>query len=390
MLSFIVFPLSFFFLKKNFVFLVDGSNSICGLMTIDLENVETAEWLCGGDTGCYNAEIWCPFDNVDSCHLIGDGAASNMFDGVQVHVDESFTYGFLDIECALGDNCGTVDVNCEGNMDVNSDILLYDDSDGEYHCSNGGASYCCPLGNCSVFNDPEMGFDSDLLDIDQYLGVTPTTSMPTNSLLTNEPTPRPTDSVIASTLTDLQDVGWGPFDVPLGHCEGDCDEDSDCRDDMICFLNGNLETNVPNGCSGTATVDFDYCYLLTVPPTVSPTVDSQTIAPTTSSPAPDPITSPPTGHPTASTSFPTSNPLPTTIFVVNDTVELLERTLNCTEKVCVIRCLNLLSCAYAQISSNSTETILECDDSFSCLGTTFTAGSTALAQSVKILCLGMF
>jgi hypothetical protein len=36
--------------------------------------------------------------------------------------------------------------------------------------------------------------------------------------------------------------------MPLGQCEGDCDADYDCLDDLICFQRDSFES-VP-GCSG--------------------------------------------------------------------------------------------------------------------------------------------
>ena len=45
----------------------------------------------------------------------------------------------------------------------------------------------------------------------------------------------------------------------MAFCHGDCDEDSDCQDDLICFHNENA-ANVPYGCQGTATLNWDYCY----------------------------------------------------------------------------------------------------------------------------------
>merc|ERR1719283_315102 len=45
--------------------------------------------------------------------------------------------------------------------------MVYNNTNGEMSCTNGngGASFCCPIGNCSALNDPKMSFDSNLLDI---------------------------------------------------------------------------------------------------------------------------------------------------------------------------------------------------------------------------------
>ena len=148
----------------------------CKMMELDLQNVESVEWICGGSQGCSWSHLWCPSDAINSCHLMGDGIAyipaTNMLYGVQVYVDESYTFGSVNIECDSDYECGTVDINCEGHKSVNQANMMYDDSDGEYYCSNDGASYCCPIGNCSVFNDPEMGFNSSLIDVDQYINTT--------------------------------------------------------------------------------------------------------------------------------------------------------------------------------------------------------------------------
>ena len=45
--------------------------------------------------------------------------------------------------------------------------------------------------------------------------------------------------------------------MPLGLCQGDCDNDEDCLDELICFQREYLET-VP-GCSGQGTPSYDYC-----------------------------------------------------------------------------------------------------------------------------------
>jgi len=56
--------------------------------------------------------------------------------------------------------------------------------------------------------------------------------------------------------TSLQELGWSPSSLPLGHCQGDCDSDNDCASGMLCS-----HDSVPSGCSGTASSPFyDFCY----------------------------------------------------------------------------------------------------------------------------------
>ena len=52
------------------------------------------------------------------------------------------------------------------------------------------------------------------------------------------------------------DHNWGNGD--LGLCEGECDNDAQCKGDLKCFLRTGF-TPVP-GCSGTGIEDWDYCY----------------------------------------------------------------------------------------------------------------------------------
>lgn len=66
----------------------------------------------------------------------------------------------------------------------------------------------------------------------------------------------------------------------MGACEGDCDGDDDCLDDLVCFQRKGLE-QVPS-CTGTGVVGTDYCH---VPPTNTIT-GPPTDAPDTTTPPP--------------------------------------------------------------------------------------------------------
>ncbi|CAB9510452.1 expressed unknown protein [Seminavis robusta] len=115
--------------------------------------------------------------------------------------------------------------------------------------------------------------------------VPPATMSPTTMA-----TAAPTDMVVA-----LQTVGDEP-EMPLGICQGDCDTNDDCLDDLICFQRDHVEP-VP-GCVGTGSVSYDYC-IIDPYATASPTMDPN------STPAPsEPITMSPT---TTMTDAPTTN-----------------------------------------------------------------------------------
>ena len=223
-------------------------------MNLNLESTDNVTWICSGDEGCWSTEIWCPSDSVGVCSLSNVGTDSDSFQGATVYVDESYTYEFLDIECAVNGSCSNVNVKCEGDKDINTESLRLT-SDDEYYCIYDGASRCCPFGNCSVFNDPAMGFDSDLLNISRYF-----------------------------SAVDL---------------EGD-----------------------------------------------------------------------------------------TQYLTANITAQLLQSTNKCHRDLCIVRCLNLLSCAFTTAVINSTETIIECDGQFSCVGATIIADAVSV-NSLKVLCLGL-
>lgn len=54
----------------------------------------------------------------------------------------------------------------------------------------------------------------------------------------------------------LTDFGGSPS-IPLGLCEGDCDDDNDCRGDLVCYFRDGF-LPVP-GCIGDGKNDYDYC-----------------------------------------------------------------------------------------------------------------------------------
>jgi hypothetical protein len=75
----------------------------------------------------------------------------------------------------------------------------------------------------------------------------------------SSPTGSPTAS--SGNQISLQHVGWSPpaDKMPLGLCQGDCDDDSDCQDGLVCFQRFLPMTGVP-GCLGgesdTSLMDF--------------------------------------------------------------------------------------------------------------------------------------
>lgn len=93
------------------------------------------------------------------------------------------------------------------------------------------------------------------------------------ALITMSPTMSET-AAATEMIVALESVGDNTGMV-LGLCQGDCDVDSDCLDDLICFQRDNLE-EVP-GCAGSGSRSFDYCIIDPNPSTFSPTEMETTI-----------------------------------------------------------------------------------------------------------------
>ena len=89
----------------------------------------------------------------------------------------------------------------------------------------------------------------------------PTTSpasSPTHSpLALLAPTSQPTDLSLGAVETAGND-GDPPSAFPLGRCQADCDDDSECSGDLVCYQRRSSEDVVP-GCTGTPDGDSDYC-----------------------------------------------------------------------------------------------------------------------------------
>lgn len=102
----------------------------------------------------------------------------------------------------------------------------------------------------------------------------------------------------------------------LNQCEGDCDSDSDCAGNLICFEKDLGDSSVVPGCQGQDSTRNDYCIdpadlnppPTTPPPTAPPqalTSPPQTTSPT--APPPSPTAPPPT--PTLAPVSPTTPPV---------------------------------------------------------------------------------
>jgi hypothetical protein len=166
---------------------------------------------------------------------------------------------------------------CEGDCDVDSDCLP------GLVCFDRNAAFT-PVPGCTGGEDdnsltdycaypelppqPSPGADLDLdedFDLAGRNDTTTSTKAPTAVTAgpTVGPTRNPTAQLTPTTTNPipLNPVGWSaPQDKkPLGLCEGDCDDDDDCADGLVCFQRFLPKTSVP-GCLGgeqdTSLMDF--------------------------------------------------------------------------------------------------------------------------------------
>ena len=162
------------------------------------------------------------------------------------------------------------------------------DCDNDSHCANGLVCYQ-RYGHAN--NDPVPGcFGIDIGPTDYCVhpdDIAIVTDEPTQQPLptptaqatplpspqpTPQPSPKPTPQPSPYPLSkpqpqqyemgELKSFGGTPSKLPLGLCEGDCDSNSDCANDLICYQRGGGQSyddmRVP-GCYGVDPGATDYC-----------------------------------------------------------------------------------------------------------------------------------
>lgn len=158
-----------------------------------------------------------------------------------------------------------------------------------------------PIPGC-IGNDPTK---TDYCILDPYGDGTytfPPTMIPSRNP-SQAPFARPTGP--AKIIANL---GWEP-PTPIGECQGDCDEDADCAEHMICFQRNRQFEPVPSCIGGEQDSTLtDYCIYKTAEPTTQP--DRVPTNPPTKRPTAKPTAAVPTQTPSVSpsTSPPTLGP----------------------------------------------------------------------------------
>ena len=108
----------------------------CGEAVLELQDFGTVTLTCGGSQACRQLDIWCPSDRVNACTFLHTMANGNAFYGVNIYVDEDYTFGFLDYQCLRsdGNSCENtaddMEVTCEGTKGIQTVKVEYDDENG--------------------------------------------------------------------------------------------------------------------------------------------------------------------------------------------------------------------------------------------------------------------
>nr|CAA67702.1 alpha 2 frustulin [Cylindrotheca fusiformis] len=246
---------------------------------------------CGSGLKCYQRTE--NFKAVPGC---SGGAQDSSFFDYCVRNSDNFP-----VLSKVGANPGVPLERCEGDCDSDSECASSD-------------LFCFPRNDdvvvpgCRGGQSDDSKFDYCIRRVDAPPGVAPTvptadpspdptpdpspdptpdpSPSPVNSP-TPDPTPGPTpDPTPGPTPASAPSGGDPPvkatYDFPLGLCEGDCDDDPDCEDGLICFQRDANES-VP-GCSGGSSDRSRTDYCIKENPSTPPPTPPPAPAPTPTSP----------------------------------------------------------------------------------------------------------
>ena len=216
------------------------ADNSCITSTFHLQDAGHVE-IISGQYGLSGAEVWCPSEGSGTCRFVG--SESNSFNGFQMFVDEAYSFDYLHVECFVGNSCGSIPVTCDGDAGIQDNDMVYVSD--EYECSDNGASFCCPFRNCTVFNDPDLSFDTVLSE--QPANVT---------LLINGTADRVqdaincTDSVCVISCAGLLGCAFSTISVTSNHTVIQCQSSFSCLGANVIIDNELSAHNVKIQCLG--------------------------------------------------------------------------------------------------------------------------------------------
>eukprot|EP01083_Nonionella_stella_P310549 1103762_1 len=136
--------------------------SACWYATMDLSMTDSFNLNCVGYWTCRETDIYCPHSEPNSCRITCDDSSLPSYASckqMQIHVPDSFTWGYLDLTCAASGACDGLGVNCNqaGTPWRLQASYVWDATSLNYQCTDDSTSFCCPyynstdeVGGCST------------------------------------------------------------------------------------------------------------------------------------------------------------------------------------------------------------------------------------------------
>ena len=171
---------------------------------------------------------------------------------------------------------------CAGDCDLDSDCA------GDLICFQRSGIQNATIPGCLGTAEEDVDYCIDeVMAPSEAPSTTPTTQPSLQP--TPMPTDHPTTAIFANRSQDFDELiyfspelvgpSWtseGSEMGPFGRCAGDCDLDSDCAGDLICFQRSGIQNATIPGCLGTAEEDVDYCIEEAMAPSEAPSTTPTT------------------------------------------------------------------------------------------------------------------
>jgi hypothetical protein len=177
---------------------------------------------------------------------------------------------------AAGSEWGTIPLTfaspkCEGEC-----TMCQGDCNSDDDCAEGLKCFSRGSGEVTAVPGCVSGGEGDLAGMDYcYLPEPPTT---TSTTTTEAATTTTTTEDPAEPLPELNFVRECTADLPCNACEGDCDDNSQCAEGLMCFSRVQGSVLFVPGCVGTGIAGMDYCYDPNAP-IILPATEAATTSP---------------------------------------------------------------------------------------------------------------
>eukprot|EP01084_Bolivina_argentea_P226932 383256_1 len=137
----------------------------CREAVMDFESTNTLNLNCMSNWACQELELHCPWTKQDACK-INCLQKNETCKALEVHVPDSYVFGYLDLNCASlitypnSDACNGLITTCDQGRAYykptptptvwdDTAYFVWDSVVNDYKCTNTGARYCCPYYNAT-------------------------------------------------------------------------------------------------------------------------------------------------------------------------------------------------------------------------------------------------